>query len=278
MRGSFAGEKLSRGAGWLLLLPFAAMSLLPLYWMAVSSFKPMAEVLAIPPQWLPRHPTLDNFRILFHSSRFGRWFFNSALVALCVSFGNIVFDTMAGYAFARRRFRGRNVLFFMILAGMMVPMPVVLLPLFLMMVNLGFFDHYSALILPTLATPFGIFLMRQHLLSLPGEFEAAARVDGASEWRLFWRIIFPISRPGWAMVGLFHFVWNWNSFLWPLVMTNSEAMRTLPVGLATLQSQYAVDFGLLMAGALVAAAPMFVLFFVFQKHFFGGITFGGAKL
>ncbi len=261
----------------LVLIPFALIALFPLYWMGIASVKDTSSILAMPPQWVPLHPTFENFASLFRSSKLARWFFNSTFVAVAVTAGNIIFDAMAGYAFAKRNFAGRRLIFAAMIAGMMIPAQVTLIPLFLLMVNFGFFDHFTGLIIPSLATPFGIFLMKQFIESIPSEFEMAARLDGASELALFWRIIFPLSRPAWSMVGLFHFVGNWNAFLWPLIMTNSEEMRTLPVGLATLQSQYTIDFGLMMAGAMVTAMPMFVIFFAFQKQFFAGLNVGGLK-
>ena len=159
----------------------------------------------------------------------------------------------------------------------MIPSQITLIPLFLLMLNLGFYNNYAGLIIPTIATPFGIFLMKQFIETIPMDLESAARIDGASEMQIFWKVIFPLSRPAWTVTGLFHFVANWNSFLWPLIMVDSDAMRTLPIGLSTLKSQYSVDFGIMMAGAVFAALPMFIVFFVFQKYFFAGLTVGSIK-
>jgi multiple sugar transport system permease protein len=184
---------------------------------------------------------------------------------------------MAGYAFAKKRFPGSNVVFYMYIASMMIPGQVTLVPLFLIMSKLNFLDSYWGLILPGIAGPFGVFLMKQFLSTLPTSLIEAATIDGCGELQIFRQIVLPLSKPGLAVLGIFTFMGQWNEFLWPLIITNSSKMRTLPVGLALLQEELPMQYGLLMAAATYAAIPMIIIFMMFQKYFLKGITVGALK-
>jgi multiple sugar transport system permease protein len=250
----------------------------PFIWMALASVKPEAEIRAVPPTWLPQTPTLDNFRELFTRLDFPLYFFNSTLVALLVTAGNLVFCSLLGYALAKLNFPGRKALFLVVLGMLMVPGMVTFVPQFVLVSNMGLANSYAGLVLPFLAGPFGVFLMRQFLMSIPDDLIEAARVDGAGEWRIFWRIVLPLCRPALATLGILTFLGAWNSFLWPLVVATTEDKYTLPVALALYSvGQNRTDFGLLLAGAVVVVLPVLIVFLILQRHFLRGIATTGLK-
>lgn len=260
-----------------LLTLWAIIALLPIYWMFTTSFRLSSHILEMPPQFWPHPVTLENYRRLLLNATVLRWVLNSIVVTGTITAINVFFCTLAGYTLAKKEFPGRNLIFWSFIAMMMVPSQVTLVPLFILMTSLSFINTYWGLIFPGLFAPFGIFLMKQFVQTLPSELIDAAKIDGASEVAVFLRVIFPLARPGWAALAIFLFVENWNDFLWPLLVTNAETMRTLQVGLATLQTRYLTDFGLLMAGAGISALPMIVVFLAFQRHFVQGITIGSVK-
>jgi multiple sugar transport system permease protein len=268
---------LLRVMAYAVLTAWAACALLPLYWMVSTSLKSASVVMKMPPEWFPAAPTLENYRLLFRRAAMARWFLNSALVAAVHTMANLLTASMAGYAFAKKQFPGDRAIFWMLLATIMIPGMVLLAPLFLLIARMGLIDTYAGLMLPGLVTIFGIFLMKQFIQTLPNELIDAARVDGASEWGIYWHVVLPLSRPGLAVLGIFSFMGAWNDFLWPLLVTQSKSMRTLPVGLATLQQESVTDYGLLMAGACVAALPMIAIFLLLQRHFLKGLTLGAVK-
>lgn len=263
---------------YLTLMAFAALSLVPLYWMVISTFKSQASVAAFPPEWWPSSWTLDHLRRVVRIPYIWRWIFNSTVVAVAITAGNVFFNSLAGYAFAKLRFPGRDAIFWMLMSSMMIPFVVTLAPLYVILTRMGWINTYAALIVPGLSTVAGIFFMRQFMLTLSGDLLDAARLDGCSEFSVFWRIAVPAMKPAIAMMGVFAFVGNWNSLLWPLIMTNSEAMKTLPVGLAGLQGLHdGTNATVIMGGALLAAAPMFFVFFAFQEHFLTGMSMMARK-
>lgn len=217
------------------------------------------------------------YTYLFKHTNIWRWFFNSFYIATVVTIGILLIDTMAGYVLAKKNFPGRNLIFWIIISTMMIPGQVTLVPMFLMVKKLGLFDSHWALILPDLSMVFGVFLMRQFLLSIPNELLDAARIDGAGEWRTFWTVVIPLAKPALATLGIFTFMSVWNSFLWPIIVLNNADLFTLPVGLKTLQDANLSIFKLLMSGASVAALPMIIVFIVFQQYFIKGLTLGGVK-
>jgi multiple sugar transport system permease protein len=250
----------------------------PFLWMVLGSLKTQAELLRLPPTWWPEAPTLANYERLFERLNFPRFFFNSTVVAVAITAGNLIFCSMIGYALAKLKFVGRDKLFLLVMATLMVPQGVIIVPLFILMTNLGLVNTHAGLILPFAAGAFGVFLMRQFMMGLPDELLEAARVDGASEWYVFWRIVMPLSGPALATLGILTFMSSWNMFTWPLVVSTSEDMFTLPVALATFsRGQFSSDYGLLMAGSLVIVTPILIVFMFLQRHFTQGIATTGLK-
>lgn len=254
-----------------------AMSL-PFIWMLVSSVKPEAEVRRVPPTWLPETFTLENYQTLFDRLSFPTYFFNSTLVAVVVTLGNVVFCSMLGYALAKLEFRGKQVVFVLVLGMLMVPAIAILVPLFVLVSNLGLTNTYPGLILPYLAAPLGVFLMRQYFLGLPDELIQAARVDGASEFRIFWNVMLPLCGPALATLAILTFLGSWNNFIWPLVVAQTEDRYTLPVALALYSvGQNATQYGVLLAGAVVVVLPVIAIFLALQRYFVQGIAMTGIK-
>ncbi|MGH2528758.1 MAG: carbohydrate ABC transporter permease [Actinomycetota bacterium] len=255
----------------------------PLYWMFATSFKPPGDVFASPPKWIPDPWTLQNYRDVFALLPFERYLLNSVVVTSLIVGLNVIFDTAAAYAFAKLRFPGRDVIFFALLLTLMVPFQVNLIPLYRIMVllhdanpHLGV-DTYFGLVAPSAIQVFGIFLMRQYLRSIPDELLESARVDGASEFRILRTVVFPLAKPAMATLAIFTFLSAWNDFLWPLIVTSSDEMRTLPVGLALLARRNTVNWGHTTAGTMLAAGPMILTFLLLQRRFIEGLTAGAVK-
>ena len=259
------------------LVPVAVIALFPFYWMVTTALTPRASAIRVPPTLFPLDGTLDNLIGLFEQAPVLLWAFNSLLIATAIMLGHIVFDSMAGYAFARKRFPGKALFFTLIVASLMIPVHVTLIPRFILITEMGLANNLLGVIAPSIADVFGIFLMRQFMQSLPRELEEAARVDGANEWQVFWRIVVPLSRPAIATVAIFSFVGAWNAFLWPLIVLSDRELLTLPVGVALLQQEFSTNIGLQMAGAVVGAVPMILLFLAFQRHFLEGVRVGALK-
>jgi len=271
-------KKLSKNTVSLIILSILAlMAFIPLYWMVVTAFKQPTLTMKFPPEIFPKNPTLQNFESLFQRRDLFRWTLNSVIVAGTVTLTQIFLCAMAGYAIAKKRFPGSKMFFWIYISSMMIPKQVTIVPLYIMVANFGFVDTYPGLILPSIAAPFGVFLMRQFMLSLPNEIIDAARIDGAGEFKTFWMIILPMSKPALAVLGIFTFVGEWNSFLWPLIVTQSSKMKTLQAGLALIQEEVPMEYAYLMAGATYAAIPMVIVFLTFQKYFLRGVTVGAIK-
>lgn len=250
----------------------------PFLWMLLGSLKPQADFLRTPPTLLPSVATTDNYGRLFDQLDFPRFFFNSSVIALAVTVGNLVFSPMLGYALAKLRWRGKRVIMGLVLATLMVPAGITLIPNFILMSKLGLVNSYPGLILPFLAGPFGVFLMRQSMYSIPNELLEAARIDGGNEFRIFWTVVLPISTPVLATLGILTFLGNWNSFLYPLVIAQEPQMYTLPVALATFATgQYQADQGMLMAGSVILVVPVLIVFVLFQRWITEGIATTGLK-
>lgn len=250
----------------------------PFIWMALSSLKGEGEIRRVPPTWLPEAPTLDNFRELFDRLDFPQFFTNSTLVAAVVTVGNLVFCSMLGYVLAKSDFAGKKLLFRVVLGTLMIPGMVTLVPLFVLIANMGLVNTYAGLILPFLAAPFGVFLMRQFFLGIPDELIDAARVDGASEARIFVQVVMPLAKPALATLAILTFLGSWNNFLWPLVVATTEDKYTLPVALALYSTgQNQTDYGLLLAGAVVVVVPVLVVYLALQRYFVQGVAMTGIK-
>lgn len=262
-----------------LLVTIAITCLVPFLWMISTSFKTQADVFTFPPQFVPRPFVLDAYHDLFFVVPMARYALNSAFVATSIMLGQLVFNTLAAYSFAKIPFHGRDVLFIAYLGTMMIPSQVTIVPLFILMKYLGWVDTYYALIMPfILGSAFGTFLIRQYFLTVPRDLEDAARVDGAGHIRILWDVAVPLAKPVMATFAVFSFMYFWNDFMWPLIVTNSEAHKTLTVGLATLsQGYYGTNWPLLMAGTVVSILPILVIFAFAQRYFVQGIALTGLK-
>jgi lactose/L-arabinose transport system permease protein len=260
-----------------LLIIGVLLSIGPFYWMIVGSTLPSGELFHLPPKLLPGDHLAENFQSLNDSLNIGRIFWNSLFVALVYTgFGTLI-SAMAGYAFAKFKFKGKQLFFFIILCTLMIPSQVTLIPLFEMMVSFNWLNTYQAIILPTLASPFAIYLMRQNMKAVPDSIIEASRVDGAGEFKIFFSVIFPVTRPALAAVAIFLFMSQWNSLLWPLITMNSSEMFTLPVALSSLIGMARIDYGQLMLGTTLSTIPIMIFFLMLQKHFISGILGGAVK-
>ena len=274
------GDNGLRRRWWLyLILTVALIAVVtPFVWMVLGAFKTSTELRQVPPTWWPEHPTIDNFTSLFSRLSFGTYFTNSTVVAVLVTAGNLLFCSMVGYALAMLNFRGKRLIFGLILATLMIPGVVTFVPLFVLVANMGLVNTLPGLILPFLVGPFGVFLMRQYILGLPRDLVEAARIDGAGEIRIFLRVILPLLGPAMATLGILTFLGSWNNFLWPLVVAQTNDSYTLPVALALYSTgQNQTEYGLLMAGASVVVLPVLVVFLIFQRRFIQGIATTGIK-
>jgi multiple sugar transport system permease protein len=263
---------------WLLaifLVPTAILMLMPFIWMLSTSLKSAGAVFEYPPTFIPNPVQWRNYTRIFEVLPFGRFFLNSLFVAGAVTLLQLVTSSLAAYAFARLRFPGRDTLFLGYLGTLMIPGQVVIIPNFILLRYLGWIDTYQALILPAAFSAFGTFLLRQYFLTIPRELEDAAVVDGASHLQIYARVILPLSGPALSALAIFTFLFNWNSFLYPLVVTSSTSMSTLTVGLNTLQGQYNTAWTLLMAGSVIALLPVLIVFVLAQRYFIKGITMTG---
>ena len=251
--------------------------LLPFVWMVATSFKPEAEVVRFPPELLPGTVTFEHYADIWQRISFGRMFLNTLIFAGGVTIISLFFDSLTAYALARMEFPGRNVLFILILATMMLPFQVTLIPIFELLTKADWINTYQGLIVPRATNAFGIFFLRQFFLSIPKDLEDAARVDGASEFRIYARVILPLAVPALLTLALFHFMYNWNDLLWPLIVTTETEMQTLPAGLALFMGEHVTEYGLLMAGSVLATLPMVAAFLVIQRRFVEGIATTGIK-
>ena len=255
----------------------AAISVAPFLFMLGISFQSVHFISGNPLSWIPREPTLSSFQQVLGTKNFLRWVVNSLAVAGTVTAIALLIQSMAGYVFAKKRFPGRNVLFVAILAGLMVPRAVTIIPAFFIAKYLGILNDYAGLIIPPLAVPLGVFLMRQSMATLPSELLDAARIDGASEFGLFWRIVLPLSKPGLAVLAIYTFMEQWREFLWPLIVITADEIKTLPVGLSIFHTEFSTDYGVQMAGVLLSVLPFMVVFLFFQRYFIKGLTVGALK-
>lgn len=262
---------------WLGVLLLAATMVIPFLYMASTSLMDEFAVLRYPPAVLPAHPTLTNYPAALTALPFGRFFLNSAILATCVVIGQLLTSATAAYAFARLRFPGRDRVFLAFLSVLMVPAIVLLIPRFLIVNALGWVDSYAGLISTELVSVWGIFLLRQFFLTIPRELEDAARLDGAGEWTIFWRVALPLSKPALATLAVFAFVDQWKNFLWPLIVTRSTPMQVVEVGVASFHGLYYTNWPYQMAAALAVALPLIVLFLFAQRYFIQGIQLTGLK-
>jgi multiple sugar transport system permease protein len=294
--------KWSHFMAYVILVPGAILFAAPLVWLISASFQPVGDLFSYPPHWIPQHTTLEGYKAFFgHGSTasaranapdgVARWFLNSAFVTGMTTACQVFFNALAAYVFAKRRFPGRDIIFIAFLATMMVPANVTLIPNYLVIKHIpfvggndwfglgghGLLDSYYGLILPNAVAAFGIFFLRQYMLSIPDELLDSARIDGASEWKIFWKIIIPLSRPALAAMAIFTFTYVWEDFLWPLIVISSPDHYTAPLGLALFVTKNRTSWDMLLAGSVIATIPMIIVFLFFQRHLIKGLTVGAVK-
>ncbi|MFH1902691.1 MAG: carbohydrate ABC transporter permease [Candidatus Omnitrophota bacterium] len=263
---------------WYIVLGLGAITMLvPFFWMLSTSLKEAGAVFTFPPQWIPKPILWRNYADAWNAVPFGRFYLNSIFISISQTFGVLLTSSLAAYAFARLEFPGRDKLFFLYLATMMLPGAVTMIPVFILLKMVGWIDTYKALIIPGLFTAYGTFLLRQFFMSIPGDLEDAARIDGCSKMGIYRHVVIPLSKPALATLGTMTFIGSWNSFMWPLIVTNSMEKKTLPIGLASFQGLYTTDWTLLMAASIIVMVPTLVVFIFNQRFFVEGIKLSGMK-
>ncbi len=255
----------------------AATTLFPLAWMVSASLMAPGEAASFPPPLLPKNPTLANYRELFAGAGIGRQVLNSLLIAVGATLLSLAFNLSAGYAFAKLKFRGREALFRTLLGALVIPAQVAMMPLFLMLKQMGLVNSFAGALVPWLASVFGIFLVRQYAQNIPDDLLEAARLDGASEWRIFTGIVLPLLKPIVVTLAVLVFLGAWNDFMWPLIVLSDRDLQTLPVALAGLSREHVQDTELMMAGSVLTVMPVLLLFLVLQKHYMKGLLMGSVK-
>ena len=261
----------------LFLIIGAIVMISPFLWMVLTAFKSFGESTQVPPIIFPSKLHWENFGKVFSTLPFAMFYWNTIFTTICKTVGQLIFCSLAAYAFARIKFPGRNVLFILIISILMVPNQAYVIPQYLIMVKLEWLNSLTALIVPGLTSAFGTFLLRQFFLSLPTELEDAAKIDGCNHFRIYWNIMLPLARPGLIALAIFTILWCWNDLMWPLIVNSSPSKMPLSAGLASLQGQYITEFPVLMAGALLVTFPMILMFIFLQKHFVEGIALSGTK-
>lgn len=260
------------------VLTLGALSMaIPYVWMVITSIKPIEEIQSYPPSFYVHHPTFTPYKELFYLLPLGRYLLNSLFVASMVTACNIFLCSLAGYAFAKHNFFGRDKIFLLLLSAIMIPYQVNLIPGFIIVKNLGWLNSFYALIIPNMAMVFGVFLCRQYIMSIPNDLIDAAKIDGCSEFTIYRLIIFPLIKPALATLAIFTFLAQWNSFVWPLIVIHTSPMRTAPLALSVLNSQFGANFSMLMAGAAVVTLPVLIVFLSLQRYIIQGITMTGLK-
>ncbi|BBJ27499.1 carbohydrate ABC transporter permease [Athalassotoga saccharophila] len=262
---------------YIVMSTIAAVFLFPIYWMFVSAIKPTADIFAVPPVFWPQKPVWSHFAEVFQQLPFARWIFNTAFVAGVITIVALFTHSMSAYSLSRLRYRGRNFMFIVVISTLMVPFSAVMVPLFILVRSFGWVNTYWALIVPGIPNAFGIFLLRQFYLGIPRELEEAAIMDGASILNIFFRIILPISKPILAALAVFFFLANWNNFLWPLIVINSNSLKMIQVGIAGYGGQYQNPWGDIMAADFMAMLPTLIIFIFLQKYLVTSITMSGLK-
>jgi multiple sugar transport system permease protein len=259
------------------LVVIAVVTLLPYYWMVSSSLKTMENMFSVPIQWIPDPVNWMSYANAWMAQDFTRYFFNSGVVAIAITIGNLVLCSLAGYSLTKFRYRGRGLSFILILSTMMLPLEVTMVPLFLIVKQLDWLNSYQGLIVPFMVDGFGVFLMRQYMLGIPSDLIDSARIDGASEMRIFWVIVMPLCKPALVALAVFTFREAWDMYIWPLIIITKDSLRTLPLGISLFMSSYGTSWDQLMAIAVLGTLPMILLFFFLQRAFIQGIAATGLK-
>jgi multiple sugar transport system permease protein len=259
------------------LITGAFIMIIPFLWMISTSLKTYAQSVQYPPTIFPSDLQFSNFIEVFKNMSFLDYYWNTIIMTVGRTVGQLFFCSLTAFAFARMNFKGKNFLFILILSVLMVPIQIVIIPSFVVMRELEWINTFYALIIPGIFSAFGVFLLRQFFLSIPKELDESAKLDGCSFFGIYWRIMLPLSRPAMVALAIFAIISTWNDFLWPLIMTNSDDMRVLSIGISSFQGQYSTQYPLLMAGALMSTAPMIIIFIILQKYFIEGIAITGSK-
>lgn len=270
-------DRFQRAVVHTILILLGLVMIAPFFWMVSTAFKTQPEIYRYPPTWLPNQFRWENFVKAWNRAPFGRFYLNSVFVTLSITLGQLLTSILAAYVFARINFFGRDYLFLFYLATLIIPIQVRMLPLFLLLNKFGWVDSYQGLIMPFLANAFSVFLLRQFFMTIPKDLEDAARIDGCGYFRFLWKILLPLSKPALATVTLFVFLTHWRDYIWPLVITNSTEMRTLPVGLRYFISATGGEQHLMMAASILVIVPVVLAFVLAQRHFIRGITLTGLK-
>ena len=270
-------QRLGNLVAYFILITVAVTMFLPFLWMISTAFKPAQETFLYPPTFIPQNFTLNNFREAWAAAPFGRYYLNSFIIAVAVTLSQVFFCSLAGYVFAKLHFWGRETLFLLVVAKLMIPIQVLIVPLYLLIIRLNLADTLSGVVLPDLMGAFGIFMLRQFIVGLPGELIDSARLDGCSEFGIYWRIILPLIVPALAVFAIITFIDTWNDFLWPLIVISTPAKRTLPLGLAVFADEYLVQNNLAMAASIIVLVPVLVVFAIFQRRIIDIVALSGLK-
>jgi alpha-1,4-digalacturonate transport system permease protein len=262
---------------WIVIIFFIVFCLLPLIWILLSSFKGTNELYLFPPTIIPKEGTLDNYRYILSKGNFLRYFFNSLFVAIAATILTVFINTMSGYALAKFNFRGRNFFLMLFISTLMIPLEVIMIPIFKIVSNLGLANTLLGIIIPPSASPTGIFIIRQYILTIPDEIIEAAYIDGAPEWKVFTNIIVPMARPVIAVLTIFSFMWRWNDYLWPLIVLSDPKKYTIQLAIANFMGQYTIDWNSILAMGVVGIIPLLIIYIIFQKQFISGVVTSGLK-
>ncbi|MEH7379254.1 carbohydrate ABC transporter permease [Bacillus sp. JJ1533] len=262
---------------YITLIILVCIFIFPVLWVILSSLKDSTELYSWPPKIIPDKPTFENFITAFEKGNFGRYFYNSTIVTVTATLLTLLINTMAGYALAKYRFKGDTFLLIGFISTLMIPLEVIMTPIFTVISKLGLYNSLWGIIIPPAATPTGVFLIRQYLLSVPDDLLEAARIDGAGEWKIFWKIIVPIAKPVISVLAIFSFMWRWDDFIWPLIVISDPAKYTVQLALSNFIGEYNVDWGSLLAMSVVTMIPVLIVFLIFQKQFIQGMATSGMK-
>lgn len=270
-------ETLETGIMHVVLILGSILMVMPFVWMFVTSIKPSIEVLSWPPSFIPKSPTLENYRTVFRTAPFLRYFLNTFLISTISTLSILFTSSLSGFIFAKYRFAGRNVLFLVMLATAMIPLETYMISLYILINKFGWINTYQGVVAPILVMSFGVFFMRQSILSIPDELLDAARIDGSSEWKIYTTIILPLSRSALGALAIFSYMNAWAFFIWPLIVINNRNLYTMELGLTMFQKRFTVDYGLISAGSIIAILPILIIFLILQKNIIEGIAITGLK-
>lgn len=265
------------GGAWIILLILTFIFLMPILWVIGSSFKSTGELFSWPPSFIGKNPTFSNYQKALEEGHFGIYFFNTVFTSLVATFLTIVVNVMSGYAFAKYRFKGDKILFGVVLATLMIPLEVIMIPIFKVIVATNLYNSLWGLIIPAVASPTAVFLVRQYYVGIPDAYMEAARIDGASEGSILMRIMLPLARPVISVLCIFSFMWRWNDYLWPKLVINSKERYTIQLALANYSGEYSVDWNSLLAMSVISMIPVIIVFVTLQSYIIGGMTAGGVK-